>query len=120
MTDVFGELSQKCIKLKENDEPVKNNEGLTNTFNKFFNNIIQNLDIDTNLGGNITNPNITDPVFYALKNYEHHSSILRIKEIMSEKNLSCSFKFIDRKKVFNELRKLQTKKLNKEIMCPLK
>ena len=34
-----------------------------------------NLSVHSNLGNDITNPNITDPVFYAIKNYENHPSI---------------------------------------------
>ena len=55
-------------------------------FNTFFSKIVPNLKIDNNLGDNITNPHITDPVFCAIKMYENHTSILKIKEMMGKKN----------------------------------
>ena len=61
------------------------------------------LNIDNNLGDNIANPNITYPVFSVIRKYEKHPSILKIKEMMGTSNLSFSFKFIDRKKIYNEL-----------------
>ena len=93
-----------CITLKERNKTITNNVELDETFNTFFGKIVPSLDIDNNLGDNITNPNITDPVFCAIQKYEKHPSIIKIKEMMSTSNLSFSFKFIDRKKMFNELR----------------
>ena len=66
---------------------------------------------------NITNPNITDPVFCAIQKYEKHPSILKIKEMMGTNNLSFFFKFIDRKKIFN---KLQSKKAYQRSDIPVK
>lgn len=63
------------ITLKENDKPVTSNKELAATFDKPFSYIVPNLSLHSNLGNNITNPNITDPVFYAIKNYENHPSI---------------------------------------------
>ena len=61
---------------------------------------------DNDLGDNIINPNIAAPEFCAIQKYE---STIKIKEIMDRKNLSFSFKCIDRKKIFNELQKLKCK-----------
>ena len=44
----------------------------------------------------ITNPNIIDPIFYRIKKYKNHPSILRVRRKMVEEKLSFSFKFIDR------------------------
>ena len=44
----------------------------------------------------ITNPNIIDPIFYRIKKYKNHPSILRVRKKMVEEKLSFSFKFIDR------------------------
>ena len=63
----------------------------------FFCKIVPNLNIDSNLGHNITNSNITNLVFCAIQKYEKHASILKIKGMMGTNNLSFSFKFIDRK-----------------------
>ena len=82
--------------------------------------IVLNLNINNNLGDNITNPHITDPVFCTIQNYENHLSILKIKEMMGKINLSFSFKFIDRKEIFNELRKLKSKKAYQGSDIPVK
>ena len=52
---------RECITLKESNKTITNNEELAETFNKFFSKIVPNLNLDNNLGDNITNPNITDP-----------------------------------------------------------
>ena len=109
-----------CITLKERNKTITNNVELDETFNTFFSKIVPSLDIDNNLGDNITNPNITDPVFCAIQKYEKHPSILKIKEMMGTNNLSFSFKFIDRKKIFNELQKLKSKKACQGSDIPVK
>ena len=76
--------------------------------------------IDNNLGDNITNPNITDTVFCAIQKYERHLSILKIKVVMGTSNLSFSFKLIHRKKIFNELQKLKSKKACQGSDIPVK
>ena len=111
ITPLFSEKAfhRECITLKKINKTITNNVELAETFNTFFSKIVPNLNIDNNLGDNITNPNITDPVFCAIQKYEKHPSILKIKEMMGTNNLSFSFKFIDRKKIFNELQKLKSK-----------
>ena len=54
-------------------------------FNTFFSKVVPNLNLDNNLGNNITSSHITDPVFCAVKKYENHPSILKIKEMMGQK-----------------------------------
>ena len=73
---------RECITLKESNKTITNNVELAETFNTFFSKIVPNLNIDNNLGDNITNPNINNSVFCAIKKYEKHSSILKIKEMM--------------------------------------
>ena len=109
-----------CITLKERNKTITNNVELAEAFNTFFSKIVPNLNIDNNLGDNITNPNITDLVFCAIQKYEKHPSILKIKEMMGTNNLSFSFKFIDRKKIFNELQKLKSKKACQGSDIPVK
>ena len=99
-----------CITLKESNKTITNNAEPAETFNTFFSKIVPSLNIDKNLGDKITNPNITDPIFCGIQKYEKYPSFLKIKEMMGTNNLSFSFKFIDRKKIFNELQKLKSKK----------
>ena len=92
---------RECITLKESNKTITNSVKLAATFNTFFSKIVSNLNIDNNLGDNITNPNITDPVFCVIQKYGNHPSLIKIKEMMGKKPLSFSFKFVDRKKIFN-------------------
>ena len=94
---------RECITLKESNETITNNEELAETFNTFFSKIVPNLNSDNNLGDNITNFNITDQVFCAIKKYEKNQAFSKLRKLWVEKTLSSSFKFIDRKKIFNEL-----------------
>ena len=78
---------RECITLKKSNKTITNIVELAETFNTFFSKIVHNLNIDNNLGNNITNLNITDPVFCAIQKYEKHPSILKIKEMMGTNNL---------------------------------
>ena len=100
---------RECITLNESNKKITNKLELAETFNTFFSKIVPNLNIENNLGDNITNPNITDLVFCAIQKYEKLLTILKIKGMMGTSNLSFSFKFIDRKKIFSELQKLKSK-----------
>ena len=110
ISPLFSEKAfhRECMTLKESNKTITINAELAETFNTSFTKILPNLNIDNNLGDNKTNPNITDPVFCAIKKYEKHPNILKIKEIMGTNILSFSFKFIDRKKIFNDLQKLKS------------
>ena len=122
ISPLFSEKTfhRECITLKESNKTITNNAERAKTFNTFFSKIVPNLNLDSNLGDNMTNSNITDPVFCAIQKYKKHPSILKIKEIMGTNNLSFSFKFIDRKKIFNELQKLKSKKACQGNHIPVK
>ena len=122
ISSLFSEkvFHRECITLKGSIKTIINNVELAEMFNTFFSKILPNLNIDNNLGDNITNPNITDTVFCAIQKYERHPSILKIKEVMGTSNLSFSFKLIDRKKIFNELQKLMSKKACQGSDIPVK
>ena len=122
ISPLFSEKAfhRECITLKESNKTITNNVELAETFNTFFSKIVPNVNMDNNLGDNITNPNITDPVFCAIQKYVKHPSILKIQEMMGINNLSFSFKFIDRKKIFNKLQKLKSKKTCQGSDIPVK
>ena len=82
---------------------------LVETFNTLFSNITQNLKSDSNLVEITENLNISDPVTKAIKKYEKDPSIIKIKEMMKNKNMSFSFSFVTKETVLNELRKLNPK-----------
>ena len=89
ISPLFSEkaLHRECITLKESNKTITNNEKLAETSNTFFSKSVPNLNLDNNLGNNITNPNITDPFFCAIQKDENHPSILKIKEMMCKKSL---------------------------------
>ena len=99
---------------------MTNNHELAETFNTFFSNITQNLKLNSNLVEIAENPNISDPVSKAIKKSEKHSSIIKIKEKMENKNMSFSFSFVTKETILNELRKLNPKKACQESDIPLK
>ena len=55
-----------------------------------------------------------------MQKYEKQPSILKIKEMMGTNSLLFSFKVIDRKKIFHELQKLESKKACQGSDIPLK
>ena len=67
ISPLFSEtvFHRECITLKESNKTITNNVELAETFNTFFSKIVPNVNMDNNLGDNITNPSITDPVFCA-------------------------------------------------------
>ena len=78
---IFRKASGKeRIILKDSKRTITNNHELAETFNTFFSNITQNLKIDSNLVEITENLNISDPVLKAIKKYEKHPSIIKIKE----------------------------------------
>ena len=71
---------REYITLKESNKTITNNEELAETFNILFREIVPNLNLDSNLGDNVTNPNIADPLFSTIKKYKNHRSILKTKK----------------------------------------
>ena len=95
---------------------MSNNEEVTKNFNKHFSAPVENLDIDETLSGNIASSDITDPAFNAIKKYQYHPSIKKIKHFMSRKDLQFSFNFETKKNILAEIHNLDNKKLNKKVI----
>ena len=66
------------------------------------------------------NLNISDSVLKAIKKYEKHPSIIRIKEKMKNNNMAFSLSFVTKETILNELRKLNPKKLVRKVIFQLK
>ena len=66
------------------------------------------------------NLNICDPVLKAIKRFDKHPSIIKIKEKMKNKNMSFSFSFFTKETILNELHKLNPKKACQESGIPVK
>ena len=75
---------------------------------------MENLDIDKTLASNIASWGITDPVFNAIKKYEDHPSIKKIKHFMSGKDLQFSFNFETKNKILAEIHDLDKKSLSRK------
>ena len=85
--------------MNNNNNIISNNEELAEIFKKHFNSskIVEKLDIEETLASNIASLKITDPVFNAIKKYEDHPSIKKIKHFMSGKDLQFSYNFETKK-----------------------
>ena len=81
---------------------------------------MEKLDIDETLASNIASSDITDHVFNAIKKYEHHPSIKKIKLFMSGKDLQFSFNFETKNKILAEIHNLDKKKACQESDVPVK
>ena len=81
---------------------------------------MENLDIDETVASNIASSDITDTVFNAIKKYEDHPSIKKIKHFMSVKDLQFSFNFETKNKILAEIHNLDKKKACKESDIPVK
>ena len=101
---------KESIILNKTSKTISNNEELAETFNKHFSKLVESLDIDKTLTSNIASSDITDPVFNAIKKYENHPSIKKIKYFMSGKDLKFSFIFEIKNKILAETHNLDNKK----------
>ena len=106
-TTVGPLLSEKAfhkesIILNSNNETISNNEELGKIFKKHFSKLVENLDIDETLASHRASSDITDPVFNAIKKYEDHPSIKKIKHFMSSKDLQL-FNFKAKNKILAEI-----------------
>ena len=101
VSPLFSEKAfrKETILLKDNNRTKANNRELAETFKPFFINITQNLKIDSNLVEITENLSTSDPVLKAVKKYEKHTSIIKIKEKMKNNNMSFSFSFVTKKQL---------------------
>ena len=83
-------VSEKVF-LVHNDEIISNDSVTAKIFNSYFNDITKNLNLKSwDPGSYISYPN--DPVRNAISKFEHHPSILKIKEVFGE---SSTFDFVE-------------------------
>lgn len=80
-------LEENFAKNKTNTDNYK----LAEMYNKFFSNIVKNLDISSNVEGVTSTMESSDPVLSTTKKYGNHSSILRIKGEINNNTLLFSF-----------------------------
>ena len=73
--------------MNNSNKIIGDNVEIAEIFNKHFSKIVENLDTDKTLVSNIASSDINDPAFYAIKNYEDHPSIKKIKHFKRGKDL---------------------------------
>ena len=111
---------KETIILKDSNGTITTNHEVAETFNTFFSKITQNSLLDRNLVEITENLNISNLVIKAIKMYEKHPSIIKLKEKMKNKNMSFSFSSVTKETILNELRKLNLKKACQESDIPVK
>ena len=71
--------ARERISLSENGEIVKTEKGAAEVFNKFFGNIVKNLNISQYSDFDPIIENVKDPTLKAILKYKKHPSILAIR-----------------------------------------
>ena len=117
----FSEKSQhrEKITLIEQTNIITNDKLIAESFNKFFSNIVKNLNIPP-LEEYIGNTDDTeDPVLKAIRKYKNHPSINMIRNNIPE-NLSFSFHQVTANEIEKELKSLNSTKTAQENDVPTK
>ena len=109
--------SDKIILLDKN-EICEDENDVAHTFNDFFSTVVKNLGITDSAESLRENVCESDPVDEAIKKYEMHPSILKIKENMGEQN-SFTFHPIDMESVIQEINLLNTSKATPKDSIPI-
>ena len=104
------EQNSKKITLVNNGDIVSEDMEVSEAFNSFFTNTVKSLNIGENAYLLSDTDGITDPIDIALRKYEVHPSVLRIKETVSHSTFS--FTEVGLTEVGEELENLNPKKAN--------
>ena len=110
-------ISERITLVKDN-EIISDSIEVAETFNKFFVEVVKNLDItiDESLLNNVSQLN--DPVLSAIERYKNHPSILAITE--QNKSNIFSFHYVSFEEIIKEIGKLEIKKACQETDIPTK
>ena len=104
--------STASITIVENGTIYNDDSNVAQIFNDFFSNAVKNLNIVTNNDVVIDNLKCLDPVHRAILKYEHHPSILKIKEAFGNSE-QFSLEYCMYESVCDEI-----KSLNISKACP--
>ena len=113
-----GGVSQK-ITLVMDDKIISDDKEVAETFNSFFINSVESLDIVENNALLTFTGDLTDPVKIALKKFENHPSIIDIKDNVTIEN-KFSFSKVGIGDVELEVKSLKTKKATMFMNIPSK
>ena len=94
--------------LIEGDDILSEDTKVANALNEYFNKVVENLGIENNDNIEQSTDGISDPILKAIKKYEKHPSITRIKSKVKVEPFS--FKHITPELFETELQKLNAKK----------
>ena len=121
-------MSEK-ITLIENGKILSNDEEVAECFNEYFINITDGMGIDPSLKEVYENMTVNEMVVRAVKKYEHHPSIKRIKAI-NQGTKKFRFSHVNPNEVMRQIEALDKNKSNsgkiptsvlkatKEVACP--
>ena len=94
--------------LRDGSKIISDTENVADTFNKFFTNKGNILNIDKDKGFLVDTNGVFDPVLKAIKKYSAYPSILKIKE---KTNINAiSFLNVTYEEILNEINGLNTSK----------
>ena len=97
--------------LIENGKVISNNEEIVECFNEYFINITSGMGIDPSLKEVYENMTADEMVMRALKKYEHHPSIKRIKAI-NQGTEKYRFSHVNPNEVMRQIEALDKNKSN--------
>ncbi len=104
-----GGGSQKITLIDKEDKIISNDKEVAETFNEFFKNSVQSLEISENRYLMNETGNLIDPVEKVMKKFENHPSIIDIKEVI-DIDTEFSFLKIGISDIKTELKNLKTNK----------
>ena len=107
-------LTGDNIVLIENQQIISDKDKIAEIFNIFFSNAVQSLGIVTdNMGAIISDDDFSDPILGAINKYNDHPSIIKIKQVTSNKN-NFSFSHTNIEAVESEIQSLDIRS-----SCPI-
>ena len=111
---------KEIIKLTENTEILSSDTDKADTFNDYFRNVVQNLNIPRE--NSMLNTNIClNPVLAVVEKYKHHQSIISINKKMREKGRpKFSFHFVTLDEALKEIALLRNNKASQASDVPVK
>ena len=112
-------VSSENITLVENNAICGNDGQVSEILNQFFSNAVMNLSIETNSENLNENVYELDPVKRAIKKYEHHPSILKIKDKFGNQD-AFAFKHATYDDVVKEIISLNLPKASPKTSIPPK
>ena len=110
-------VTSENITLLENNDIYEDDEKVANIFNNFFSNVVKTLEVSIESDPLVDELNL-DPVTIAIKKYDTHPSVLKIKENNIDVE-TFSFQTIDLESVIHEIALLSPSKATPKDSIPV-